>query len=44
MLYDKLTKTFNDAQDFAFMKSSQNIIDINSSVEQADACILIISW
>lgn len=44
MLYDKLTRTLNDAQDFAFMKSSQNIIDINSSVEQADACILIISW
>ena len=44
MLYDKLTKTFNDAQDFAFMKSSQNIIDINNSVEQTDASILIISW
>ena len=44
MLYDKLTKTLNDAQDFAFMKSSQNIIDINNSVEQTDASVLIISW
>ena len=44
MLYNKLTKTLNDAQDFAFMKSSQNIIDINNSVEQTDASILIISW
>ena len=43
MLY-KLTKTLNDAQEFAFMKSSQNIIDINNSVEQTDASVLIISW